>query len=100
MATCSPEKTIQINKHRWFYHNIDFVSVFLLFRNYLSLEKTYPIIWTNLNPLHSRTLCAKFGWNWASGSEEKDFLILSMYFRFLVIISPMEEGMALHLNKP
>ena len=29
-------------------------------------------IWTNLNPLHPRMLCAKFGWNWPSGSEEED----------------------------
>ena len=30
-------------------------------------------IWTNLNPLHPRMLCAKFGWNWPSGSGEEDF---------------------------
>ena len=29
-------------------------------------------IWTNLNPLHPRMLCAKFGWNWLGGSEEED----------------------------
>ena len=33
-------------------------------------------------------LCAKFGLNWPSGSGEEDFLILSMYFRYFVIISP------------
>ena len=43
-------------------------------------------IWTYLNPLHPM-LCARFGWNWPSGSEE-DFLIPSMYFRYFVIISP------------
>ena len=32
-------------------------------------------------------LCVKFGWNWTSGSRVKDFLILSMYFRYFVIIS-------------
>ena len=26
----------------------------------------------NLNPLHPRMLCAKFGWNWPSGSGEED----------------------------
>ena len=30
------------------------------------------LIWTNLNPLHPRMYCAKFGWNWPSGSG-KDF---------------------------
>ena len=43
-------------------------------------------IWTNLNPFHSRILCANFGWNWSSSFWEE--LFLSMYFRYLVIISP------------
>ena len=30
-------------------------------------------IWTNLNPLHPRMLCAKFCWNWHSRSVEEDF---------------------------
>ena len=30
-----------------------------------------PFIWTNLNPLHPRIFCAKFGWNWPSGSWEE-----------------------------
>ena len=47
-----------------------------------------PFIWTNLNPLHPRMLCAKFGWNWPSGFGEEDFLISSMYFQYFVIISP------------
>ena len=34
--------------------------------------KTWPFIWSNLNPLHPRILCAKFGWNWPSGSEEEE----------------------------
>ena len=29
-------------------------------------------IWINLNPLHPRMLCAKFGWNWLIGSREED----------------------------
>ena len=40
----------------------NFVNVFLLFPNY----------WRNLNPLHPRILCAKFGWNWPCGSGEED----------------------------
>ena len=31
--------------------------------------------------------------------EKKIFKILSMYFRYFVIISPLEKGVALHLNK-
>ena len=52
----------------------------------LKIVKAWPFIWINLNPLHPRMLCAKFGWNWPSGSKE-DFLILSIYFRYFVIIS-------------
>ena len=51
-------------------------------------KRAGPFIWTNLYPLHPRMLCAKFGWNWLSGSGEEDFWISSMYFRYFVIISP------------
>ena len=51
-----------------------------------------PFIWTNLNPLHPRKLCAKFSWNWPSGSGEEDFLISSMYFRYFLIISPWKRA--------
>ena len=44
-------------------------------------------------------LCAKFGWNWPSGSGEEDFLILSMYFHYFVIISPWKRAGAHHMNK-
>ena len=55
-------------------------------------KRAQPFIWTNLNPLHPRMLCAKFGWNWPSGSGEEDFLISSMYFHYFVIISPWERA--------
>ena len=51
-------------------------------------KRVGPFIWINLNPLHPRMLCAKFGWKWLSGSGEEDFLILSKYFRYFVIICP------------
>ena len=39
-------------------------------------------------------LCAKFGWNWPSGSGEEVefFLILSMYFCYFEINSPWKRG--------
>ena len=55
-------------------------------------KRTGPFIWTNLNPLHLKMLCAKFGWNWLSGSGEEDFLISSMYFHYFVIISPWKRA--------
>ena len=55
-------------------------------------ERAGPFIWTNLNSLYPRMLCAKFGWNWPSGSGEEDFLVLSMYFRYFLIISPWKRA--------
>ena len=54
-------------------------------------KRAEPFIWTNLNSLHPRMLSAKFGWNWLSSGEE-DFLILSMYFHYFVIISPWKRA--------
>ena len=51
----------------------DFVNVFFVFRNYLPLEQGRALhLKKNLNPLYPRMLCAKFGWNWPSGSGEED----------------------------
>ena len=36
-------------------------------------------------------LCAKFGWNWPSGSEEESFLISSMYYRYFAT-TPFGKG--------
>ena len=55
------------------------VNIFSLFLNYFlfgkgwgpSFEQT-RMNWMNL--LHPRMLCAKFSWNWPSGSGKKDFL--------------------------
>ena len=43
-------------------------------------------------------LCAKFGWNWLSGSGEVDFLILSIYFSLFRNYLPLEKGRAILLN--
>ena len=72
----------------------NFVYVFSLFRNYPLLGKNWPFIWTNLNSLQPMMHCAKFGWNRSSGSGEENFLILSMYFRYFEIISPLERAVS------
>ena len=41
-------------------------------------KRAGSFIWTNLNPLHPRMLCAKFGWNWPSGSGEEDEHVKSL----------------------
>ena len=56
--------------------------------HYLPFENGNVFIWTYLNPLHPKMLSAKYGWNWLSGSREKDFSILSMYYHYFAIISP------------
>ena len=72
---------------------------FLLFRNYLPLDKGRALFWTNLNPLHPRMHCAKIVWNWLSGPGEEDFLFSTMYFSLFRNYLPLEKGGALHLKK-
>ena len=47
-------------------------NVFWLFRNYFTLEKGMALFWKNLNTLHQKMFCAKFGWNWPCGSWAED----------------------------
>ena len=62
-------------------------------KNVINFMRVYWFfIWTNLNPLHPRMLCANFGWNWTSGSGEEDFKISSMYFCYFIIISPWKRA--------
>ena len=54
----------------------DFLISSMYFRYFVIIspwKRLGPFIWRNLNPLHTRMLCAKFGWNWPSGSGEEDF---------------------------
>ena len=44
-------------------------------------KRAEAFIWTNLNPLYPRMLCAKFGWNWLSGSGEEDENVISILQR-------------------
>ena len=62
-------------------------------KNIINFMRLYWFfIWTKLNPLHPRMLCAKFGWNWPSGSGGNISLISSMYYRYFGIISSLEKG--------
>ena len=64
---------------------------------FMKIDKFF--IWTNLNPLYLRMLCAKFGWNWPSGSGEKDFFnsvnVFSLFGNYLFL----EKGGALLWRK-
>ena len=53
-------------------------------------SRAWPFIWTNLNPLYPRMLCAKFGKNLPNGFREEDL----KYFESKLTISllpPLEE---------
>ena len=57
---------------------------------YLLFENWMFLIPKNLNPLYPRMFCAKF--DWPIDSEEEDFLISSMYFRYFVYIFPWQRA--------
>ena len=86
---------IRLQLAQWFWRRrlLIFVNVNSLFRTHLPLEKCGPFIWTNLNSFLPRMLCAKFGWNWNSVSEED--LSISLFRNYITL----EKGGVLHLNK-
>ena len=53
----------------FFYMTTMYFSFFIIISPW---KRVVPFIWSNLNPLHARMPCAKFGWNWPSGSGEED----------------------------
>ena len=44
-------------------------------------KKAWPFVWTNLNLLHLRMRCAKFGWKRPRGSGEEDKNVKSLQQR-------------------
>ena len=80
----------------------DFLNTSMYYRYFMIISPwnmVGPFIWTNLNPLHLKMLCAKFGWNWLSGSGEEDFLYFVNVFSVFCNYLPLEKGRILHLNK-
>ena len=45
-------------------------------------KRAGPFIWINLNPLHPKMSCAKFDWNWPSGSGVVDENVKSLQQRW------------------
>ena len=62
-------------------------------------KRAGPFIWKNLNPTYQKMLCAKFGWNWPSGSGENDFFNFVNVFSLCRNYLPWEKGGALHWHK-
>ena len=65
---------------QWFWRRrfLNLVNVFCYFVIISPWKRARPFIWTYLNPLHPRMLCAKFGWNWLSSSGEEDENVKSL----------------------
>ena len=55
-----------------------FCQCIFAFCNYLPLEKGRALHLNKLNTYHPRMFCAKFGWNWPSGSWEEDENVKSL----------------------
>ena len=45
-------------------------NIFCYFAIISHWKRMWPFIWTNLNPIHPRTLCSKFGWKLVQGSGQ------------------------------
>ena len=58
-----------------------------------------PFICTNVNSLYPRMHCAKFGWNWPSGSGERRIFIFVNVFLLFGYYLPLEKNGAFYLNK-
>ena len=59
----------------------DFLISTMYFRYFVIIfpwKSAGSFIWTNLNPLYPRMLCAKFVWNWPSASGEEDGNVKSL----------------------
>ena len=57
------------------------------------------LIWTNLNPLHWRMHCGRFGRNRFCGSWEEDFFNFVNVFLPFRNYLPLEKNGTIHLNK-
>ena len=73
---------------RRFFKNL--VFIISLFHNYLPLGIVGLFLWTNLNSLHTKMLCDKFGWNWSSDLSE-DILKLRHCIFGISLLSPLEK---------
>ena len=63
----------------WFWRRVlNFECIFTILLILLSPLVKLAFIWINFNPLHPRMRCAKYNWNWLSGSGEEDENVTSL----------------------
>ena len=76
----------------------DFLISLMYFRYFVFIctwKETLPYIWPNLKFSSPKDALCQIGWNWHSGSGEKDLLNVLMYFRY----SPLGIGRGPSLEK-
>ena len=102
----SPSPNVLCVKFNWNWHGgaweeyLKILSTYFWYYLIISpWEKAWPFSWRNLNPLLSRLLCAKFGWNWHSGSREEYFKFHQCILAIFGYYLPFEKAGALHLKK-
>ena len=87
---------------QWFWR-IRFLNTSMYFRYCVMTspwKRVWPFIWINLMLIFQpKRICAKFGWNWPSGTWGKDFFIFVIVFSILCNYLPFKKGVAPHLNK-
>ena len=61
------------------------ILILLMYYRYFLIispkKRVDPSLEKNVNSLHPRMLCVKFGWNWPSGSGEEDENVKSLWQR-------------------
>ena len=91
---------VELDLWFWWRKFLNVVNVFLLYPLIISpLDGMWPFVWSNLNLLYQRMLCAKFNLNWSSNwwrfLKLVNVFSLCRYFYYL----PLEKSMAFHLLK-
>ena len=83
---CSVPSLVEVQLWIWRWRFINIINIFSLFYQYISLEKGMALYLIKLESSTSKNalcqvwimLCAKFGWNWMSGSSKEDDNVKSL----------------------
>ena len=88
---------VWLNLAQWFRRRFFNSSMYFCYFVIISpWNRAWSFLWTNLNYLHPRMLCPKFGWNWPSGSGNDLFLNFINVFSLLYYYLQLEEDVPGH----
>ena len=76
---------VVLEKKIFKFHQCNYASSFII----CPWNRPCSFIKRNLNPIHPRMLCAKFDWNWLSGSLEDAFLKFCQWIFTMSLSSPL-----------